>query len=326
MTGLLSSFSTVDEVTYGTPVTTTRFWETTNPVVIAADAGRTESTAMRAGTRAPRSTMFTPYLRGATASVEMPVPTKGWGWWLKHMLGAVSTGGVTDSNYTHTGTLATLTGDFFTAQTQLPFSSGSLQAFTGEGGKVTQWELSVDVDGHLMFSADLDFETVGTAVGAATPSYPAGALVFGWDQAAITFAAGSVELSNFSVSCTNPLNVDRRFLRGSVLKKEPLEQGVRDIQWSAEAEFTDLTQYNRWVATTPAGTQAAIVATFTGPVAHAGATFPQVVITIPVARFDNAVPTSSGADMIKTTFSGIAMDDGSASPITITYRTNDAAP
>ncbi len=326
MTGLLSQFGTIDEVTYGTPVVVTRFYETSNPVVIAPETGRTESTAMRSGTRAPRSTMFTPYLKGAKASVEMPVPTKGWGWWLKHMLGTVSTGAITDSNYTHTGTIGSLTGDFFTAQTALPFSSGTLQPFTGEGGKIEQWELSVDVDGHLMFSCDMDFETVNTATAAATPSYPSGALVFGWDQAAITFAASSVELSNFAVTCTNPLNTERRFLRGSTLKKEPVEEGMRDIQWTAEGEFTNQTQYDRWVATTPAGTQAAIVATFTGPVAHAGATFPTVVITIPVARFDNAVPVASGAEMLKVQFSGIAMDDGTNSPITVAYKTNDATP
>jgi len=331
MTGLLSQFAVVDEVTYGTVVTPTRFYEVNNPVVILPVVGRTTASALRSGSRAPRSAMFAPYVEGATASVEMPVPTIGWGWWLKHMLGAVSSSGAVDSNYTHTGVLGSLTGDFFTGQTALPFSSGTLEGFTGEGGKVVKWELSCDVDGHLTFMADLDFEAVNTSSGGgtaiATPSYPAGATVFSWTGGAITFDAGSIELKDFSVSCTNPLNTGRRFLRGSALKKEPLEQGVRDnITFTASAEFNAMTFYNKWIAATPAGTLAAIVATFTGPIAHAGTTLPQLVITIPVGRIDDAAPSSSGADMIMQNYSGIAMDNASAQPITITYRTTDVTP
>jgi hypothetical protein len=68
-----------------------------------------------------RSDRRVPYIMGAGGSVSFSVLSKGFGFWLAQSLGTVATTGPADTTvYTHTGTVGSLTGDFFTAQVGVP--------------------------------------------------------------------------------------------------------------------------------------------------------------------------------------------------------------
>jgi hypothetical protein len=323
MTTMSTVLGVKDEVTYGSPTTVDRFFEL-NDESIEPVTWRYQSNAMRSGLRVAASTKSEPALIGAAGSISLDVPTKGFGWWLKHMLGATATGSVSDSNYTHTGTVGSLYGDFFTMQVQRAFNpSGTLQQFTYHGGKVTSWTLGCDMDGVLVFDADLDFEDVDTSTAAATVSYPSDTRVFSWAGGSMTIDGTSKEMYNFSVSVDNALKTDRRYQRTSPLKKEPVEDGVRTISWSALIDFTDLTEYNRLVSNTRADIFEQVIATYVGPIAHGGTTLPQVQITLPAARFDTGAPTSNG-QAITAQIGGEVLWDLTNSPVTVTYRTTDA--
>lgn len=326
MSTILTQAGTVDEVTYGTPVVVTRFWEFSSES-IKLDQARVESSGRRTGARVARSDRFQPTRKGAAGGFVLDVPTKGFAWWLKHLLGAVATGVITDLNYTHTATVASLLGDFFTLQVARPFNpSGTAQAFTYEGGKVASWELACDVDGVLVCSLDLDFEDESTIIALAAASYPAAFNVFTWAGGAITIAGVAAEMKNFKVGGKNGLNVDRRYLRNSMLKKEPVESSPREYTWSATMDFADLVQYDRFRAALATGTLAQIIATFQGPVAHAGATLPSLVVTMPAARFDAADVNVGGPEELSIDISGVALDNGALSPITLAYTSTDALP
>jgi len=320
----------VNESAYGTPMTPTRFFEVNNVPVFEEDRGRTESGAVRAGDFDLRDGRSVPFMKGATLPIEMDVPTKGFGWWLQHMLGGtVATSGPVDGNYTHTATVGTLLGKSFTAQPGLAFHpSGTLQPFTGHGGKLTSWELAIDVEGLLVFTADADFEDVDTSTALATFSPASSATVFAWTGTTVTFGAVQKELKNFRVSRNQNLKTDRHYLRGSSLKKEPTQDGRRSLEWEGDMDFVDLTEYNRFASTTQAGMNAEIVATFDGPIAHAGTTLPRLQVTIPVARFDKVSPSADGDfGGMGQGVSGVGrMPAGGGSAITISYRTSDVTP
>ena len=323
----MTSMSTVvgvkDEVTYGTPVTVDRFFEI-NDEQVEPEVWRYESNAMRSGLRVAQSARSEPALIGAGGPVTLDVPTKGWGWWLKHLLGTTATGSVTDSNYTHTGTVGSLYGDFFTMQIQRAFNpSGTLQQFTYHGGKVKSWSLGCDLDGVLVMEVDCDFEDVDTSTSAASVSYPSDFRVFSWAGGSYTIGGSAKEVRNFSISGDNALNVGRRYQRTSPLKREPVEDGLRSYEWSALVDFTDLTDYNRMVSNTRASIFDAVVGTWVGPIAHGGSTLPQVQVTLPAARFDVGPPVSNGS-AITCQIGGKVLYDGTNSPVTITYRTTDA--
>jgi Phage tail tube protein len=326
MTTMLTQFGVVDESAYGTPLTPIRFFEYNNES-LKPEQGRASSSGMRAGGRVQRADRFEPYRVGAGGDVEFDVPTKGFGFWLKHMLGTVGTTGPTDANYVHSGTVGSLLGDFFTAQFNKPFHpSGTNQPFTYHGCKIASWELSCDVDGVLVCSLSIDAEDEDTSTALAVASYPADYRIFSWTGGSVTIGGSAVELRDFKVSCDNGLNVDRRYLRASALKKEPVEDAFREIEFSCTADFVDLTQYDRFRSSTRVGTLAAIVATFDGPVAHGGTTLPRLEVTIPAARFDEVEVNVDGPEALTQSISGVGLFDSTNSPITVSYRTTDVTP
>jgi hypothetical protein len=328
MTALLAQLGFAKETTWNTAVTPTRFFEFTGEPVKPV-VGRVESKGIRAGARALRNDRSQPVAKGAAGTFELEVPTKGFGFWLEHMLGGTPTiGSVTDSNYTQTAALGSLVGKGFTAQAGKPFNPyTSTQPFTASGGKVTSWALSLEKEGLLMCSLDMDFATHTTATALATASYPANFTQFTWANAGITIGGTSVCVSKFELKCDNGLAVDNYMICNSTTKHEPAESGLRKLSWSLECEFADMTQVNRVLSTTRDGMQAAIVATFLGPEIHGGATLPQLQITLPAARFDDGLPEVKGTDPLTLSLSGIATDDGTATTACqITYRTTDSTP
>jgi hypothetical protein len=327
VTVLDAQFVVVDEVTYGTPVTVSRFFEVESIPGFKPDVMTVSSKGHRAGVYTRVKGTHRRVVVGASGPVTFPVPTLGFGWWLKHMMGAVATGAAVDSNYTHTGTIASLSGDFFTAQVGRPrVPSGTVQPFTYHGGKITSWELSMDADDQLMFTANCDFEDVDTATALATASYPSGATIFDFMGAVITIGGVNAEITNFKVGMDNHLNTGRRFL-SSRLKKEPDTAGVPEVTWSGDLEFTSNAHYDKFVDADAADNYAAIVATFTGPVAHAGTTLPTLVVTIPEARFDDhSFSTGFDSEMTQSVSGTADTPTAGGSALTVAYTTAQATP
>jgi hypothetical protein len=311
------------ESTYGTAVTVDRFAEYDSES-ITESYGRTEGDPLRVGSPVVRSDRFTPYFAGAAGSINLAVMTKGFGWWLAHMLGGTSTGSITDSTYTHTGTVGTLYGKSFTAQVNRPFHpSGTNQAFTYEGGKVTGWTLSNSVDGNLMAELACDFENVATGTALASASYPTSMDNFTWAGGVVTVGGSSFDITEVSIGWDNGYDVDRRQIRGNTYKKEPTSSR-REGTFSLSADFDSLTQRNRAASATRAGALAEIVATWTGPTLAGATTYPSLTVTIPAARFDEWSGATEGTDAITQSLSGAVRYDGSNSPITIAYVSVDA--
>jgi len=318
-----------DETTWGTPVTpVTKFFEF-NSEGIEESEGRTEGDPLRVGTYTKRSDRFTPYFAGASGSIQFDVLSKGFGYFLKHMLGAVATTGPAETAaYTHTGTMGDLFGKGFTCQVGRPlYPSGTVQPFTYEGGKITEWTLSNSVDGNLVLDLGVDFQQVATATALTTATYPSGMDNLTWAGGTVTIGGTQVDLTDISIKGNNNLNTDRRYISGSTDKKEPTS-GRRDVEFSLTADFTDLTQRNRAHATTKAGALAALVATWSGPTIISGATtlYPKLVVTIPAARFDAWKGAADGPDGIMQELSGVGLFDGTNSTVSIAYTSADTTP
>lgn len=314
------------ESTYGTPVTPDRGFEYESES-IGETYGRTEGDPLRVGSSIIRSDRFTPYFAGANGAISLAVMTKGFGFWLEHMLGTVSSSTVgADGQYTHTAVEGALYGKSFTAQVNRPFHpSGTNQAFTYDGGKVASWTLSNTVDGNLLAELTCDFQSVDTATALVAASYPSGMENFTWAGGVVTIGGTPYDVTEISIGWDNGLNLDRRQIRGNTDKKEPTSSR-REGTFSISADFDSLAQRNRAAANTRAGALASIVGTWTGPTAIGGTTFPKLTVTIPAARFDEWSGATEGTDAIEQSLSGVVRYDGSNSPITIAYTSADTTP
>lgn len=324
MSGFLGQLGVKAESTYNTGVTVDRFFEF-NSESIAVEVGRVESSGIRAGTRAMRSDRRVPYIMGAGGSVEFYVLSKGFGFWLDQCLGTVSTGSAAETVvYTHTGTVGSLTGKFFTAQVGVPqVGGGTITPKTATGGKVKSFELSCATGEALKFSADLDFANLEHSTSLATASYPTSTELLTFVGGSVTVGGTAVNVNKFSVKVDNGLKTDRRYLIASATKKEPVEAGHRKIDVELGLDFEGTTHQNRVLSATAAGAQAAVVLTCAGLTTIGSTLKPTVTITIPVVMFDGDTPTVGGPDVVGETVKGMGLYDGTNSPITIAYKTLD---
>lgn len=311
-----------EESTYGTLVTPTRTFEF-NTEGIEETEGRTEGNPMRTGF-AKRSDRFTPYFAGAAGPIQLDVLTKGFGLLFKHMLGQVATTGPAETVvYTHTATMADLLGKSLTAQLNRPFHPlGTNQPFTYKGTKINEWTLSNSVDGNLVLDLAVDAQQIDTATGLAAAAYPAGMEPLSWAGAVLSVGGSSFDVTEFSVKGNNNLATDRRFLRQNTDKKEPTG-GRRSIEWSMSTDFDSMAQRTRVHATTRAGALAQIIATWKGPTLLGTTLYPQVVVTIPAGRFDSWKGAVADDNGIQQELSGVALYDGTNSPVTIAYQSAD---
>jgi hypothetical protein len=324
VSGFLGQLGVKAESTYNTGVTVDRWFEF-NSESITAELGRVESSAIRAGSRAMRSDRRVPYVMGAGGSVEFDVLSKGFGFWLDKCLGTVSTGSAAETVvYTHTGTVGSLTGKFFTAQVGVPqVGGGTITPKTATGGKVKSFELSCATGEALKFSADLDFANLEHSTALATASYPTSTELLTFVGGSVTVGGTAVHVSSFSVKVDNGLKTDRRYIRSSATKKEPVEAGHRKIDVELGLDFEGTTHQDRVLAATAAGAQAEVVLTCAGLTTIGSTLKPTVTITIPVVMFDGDTPTVGGPDVVGESIKGMGLYNGTDSPITIAYKTLD---
>lgn len=327
MSGFLGQLGVKNETTYGTGVTVDRFFEFDSESV-AVEVGRVESSAIRAGSRAMRSDRRVPYIMGASGSIQLPVLSKGFGFWLVHALGTVATTGPAETSvYTHTGTVGSLTGDFFTAQLGVPQAGGgTITPKTATGGKVKSFELSCAAGEALSFSADCDFQSLEHTTALATASYPTSTELLTFVGGSVTIAGDAVAVRSFSVKVDNGLAIDRRFIRSNALKKEPVEAGHRKIDVELGLDFENLTQQNRILSATAAGAQAAVVLSCAGLGTIGSTLKPTLTITVPVVMFDGDTPTVGGPDLVSESIKGMGLFNGTDSAISLAYQTTDSTP
>jgi hypothetical protein len=238
----------------------------------------------------------------------------------------VSTGSAEETVvYTHTGTVGSLTGKFFTAQVGVPqVGGGTITPKTATGGKVKSFELSCATGEALKFSADCDFANLEHSTALATASYPTSTELLTFVGGTVTVGGTAAHVSSFSVKVDNALKTDRRYIRSSATKKEPVEAGHRKIDVELGLDFEGTTHQDRILSATAAGAQAAVVLTCAGLTTIGSTLKPTVTITIPVVMFDGDTPTVGGPDVVGESIKGMGLFNGTDSPITIAYKTLDA--
>jgi len=329
MSGSLTTFGIGNETTYGTAVNVNKFFEITKED-IKGNYTRQQAAALSAA-YVDRSDRYAVARKGASGSVDIEVLTKGFGNWLRYMMGTVATTGPAETSaYTHIGTVGSLFGDCFTCQVGRATLDGTIKPWTYEGGKVTDFSFSNQVDQTLQCSISLDFETESspdspTGAYALQTNVPVtGAEVLAWQGGTITIAGSTVDISEFSVKCDNALNTERFYINSAASKKEPTQDGKRAITWSAKTPYADNNFWKKVASATASGAVGVISAKWTGLTLLGTTIYPSLQIDIPVARFDEGGPSVDGPGMIDQSFSGVGLYDGTNSPLTITYVTGDA--
>jgi hypothetical protein len=239
------------------------------------------------------------------------------------------TSGPTDSCYSHVGTVGSVKGNSFSAQINRPFNDSETdQPFSYEGGKVASWEFTAAVGEDPKLRMTWDFEDEKTDTALASVTYTSGLEMLSWahPSTGFTIAGSAVPITKFSLKCDMGLKLDRRYMRGSALKKEPIAAQFREFDWEVECDFDSLTQYNRFKAATNAAQYAALTFGIYAPTLAGVSTYPSWSWTIPKGRFDQDDIENSGTDPSMQTLGGKVRYNGSNSPVTATVVNVQSTP
>lgn len=310
------------ESTYGTPATLTRAFEGKADSWKRAQ-DRIESTGFYSGQHAKRSDRIVTVNMGGEGSLEIDVLNSGFGLLLQAMLGSVSGPTQIAATAAYKTTAATTDvdpDDSFTVQVQRTDMGGTQRNFTHHGCVMTGWTLSQDVGGLLTANMNFDFEDVDTSTAAGTPSYPTATAPFDWTMAVASLDSVSTDVRSFELNADLMLNTERRFLRGSELKKQPVRSGIPVFTGSMEMEFEDLTQYDDFVA----GNIIPITLTWTGAVIDSPEV-DEVVVTMAACQYTGESPQSNLSDLPVQNLPFEVLWDGTNPAVQIDYTSADTA-
>lgn len=286
-----------EEVTVGTGVTPTRFFEFLDES-IKFDIERITSAGLRAGKKTEN--LWVAGRKGGAGDVDYEVQPNGFGLMPKYLLGGTpvttTPSGGTISRL-HTTKVGALDGKSKTIQFGKPNISGTIDPYTYKGCKVASWELSMEVGGLLTMKETYDAMDEDLVTALATASYPATNVLMPWVDSNIAFTIGgtSYPLQKLTIGGTNALKTDRYKL-GSATKLEQLEG-------TAFREYTGTIDLESYQGTTPYnlfknGTEATVVATFTGAMIEG--TIPYMVrVTLQRVRFDGDTTNVTGPDILE---------------------------
>lgn len=327
MSGVLSQLGVIKEVTWNTPLTVTKFFEMVSESIVETN-GRIDSSSLRDSQRVQRSDRWAPNFKGAAGTIELEVMSKGFGFWLEHMMGGtiVTTGPTETTAYNHQAKIGSLAGKGFTCQVGRPYvNAAGIQAYTYSGGKIPSWELANSVDGFLMARLDVDFASVLTATALATEVYPTTMEVLSFIGGKLTVGGSPLDISDISIRATNNVKTDRYFIRQNSQKKEQAEAGMREYVVTGTIDYDSQAMYNRVSSITTAGAMADAIATWEGSLVAGATTIKNSLIaTMNTVRFDVFAPTVSGPDLLTGGFEARILDDGDAlTALSLDYKTAD---
>jgi hypothetical protein len=336
--GLSAQLGAVSEVTYGTAVTVTRFFEF-NSASLNLEPTYLDSEGLKAGQaykRIDRTQISNKSVSGDIVMEHSDGGTNGtaasMGFWWRHALGSTVTTPVqiaASTAWRQTHTPGSKAGYAMTIQVGKPQVSGpTVQPHTYTGCKVSSWEFSCS-DGELaQLSLSILGQNESTAIGLASASYPnpngvfsfadtgsAGGGVFKLGGTATTASGRTTIASGVNVASLvrgitirgeTPMADGRYGLGTGGLRGEPIENGIPTITGTLETEYYSKTElYDLFVGNTTTALQLDF--------AHgdAGTSNPyRLSFVMPAIKLKGGAVPVDGPDVLGQTIEFEAYDNG----------------
>lgn len=289
---------------------------------------RVESKSIRSS-RAARSTHhFQPFKVGAAGGIDVEVPTKGFAFWLPHMFGTASSSATATNGTTWSASILTGKGTYFSLQENFPLYPGdSDSAFTFIGTKVVKWSAECKVDEPLNVHFDVDAYDYSTNTALTAASFETNFNLLTFVGGTVSIGGTSVNIREWKVETDLGYEPDKeRYVRGDTRKLEPQQRKPVEVTADLLLDWESLAQFNRFAAATASGALASVQAVFTGPsTINGGAVYPSLTVTIPNARFDEALPKDvEGADPLEQPVKVMGFQESSTNgAITAVYVAED---
>lgn len=309
------------ETTYGTPAPLVRAYEGQ-----ADTFKRTQefmqSEGLRGGFHTLRDDRRVQVNMGGEGSIEVDFLEVGMGQLLQACFGTSGEAVVSGTAYKQTHeTDSDEPGDSYTVQVQRADVGGTLRSFTYHGCVITSWSFKQAVNDFLKLEWMFDAEDVDTSTGAGTPTYPDAAPMH-WVMCEASWGGAALDIQEFELNGDLGLKTDRRFLRASELKKQPIRTSLPSFEGSMKAEFENLDMYADFVA----GVPKELILTWTGSQIAATGEYHTLVLTMPATQLSGDTPTVTlGGDTPEMPLPFTVLHNGTDAAITCEYTTTTDA-
>lgn len=290
--GIGGSFGIKKETTHGTGVTVDR-WFPGASFGIQPVIELTPVDGIAAGRQAMVEQVATK--RSGTGQWVGQVPTSKFGPILQGLFGVTPTPAQQAATaaylQAYTTPVDTL-GFSYTAQVGVPMASGTVNPYTGTGGKIVAAEFSSDVSGVLNATVDFTFQNVVDSVALASPTYAASSVMstlavklgtFNGEAAITGVRAASVKIERTTGEMAGAIGA----------QPEGPSLGTV-VSGTLETDFVNETYFNdRYLATSTTS----LVLDWTGSLI-ASTYYNQLKITCPKVYFGQAVPVIDGPNVV----------------------------
>jgi hypothetical protein len=310
--GIDAQIGMAQEVTYGTYVAPTRFYEFVSEN-LKFNVQRINSEGIRAGRRTMHR--WKAGTRSVAGDINFELVPQDLGLILSNILGTPITTG--SDPYTHTFTgLTAIDAKSLTIQVGRPDEAGTVQPFSYLGCKFTEVVINASAAEMVKMKASVYGREEVTAQALVAATYDAELEPFVFTEGTLSIAGSVVEVKSCEYKINVNLGIDRfRVGANGGKPKKALINGLADISGTFTADFESLTNYNRYVN----GTEASLVLNF-----DAG-TDKKLTITSNV-RFDGETPEVGGMELLELTQPFVATGSTDAAVITAVLVNSDVAP
>jgi hypothetical protein len=335
--GLSGQVMVVAEATVGTAVTPTIGYEILSEAFVS-NPTFLEGMGLKSGQAFPRSSRSVTSRSDVNGGLTLEHGDRGhYGLQWKHALGStVATPTVvTGTAYKQVHTPGIKTGLSQTVQVGRPQTDGTVQPFTYNGVKTTDWQFTCTDNAIAQLQVTMDGWGESTATSLAAASYTANVQNFTFKDASnfkiggtVTTSAGETTIASgvavtsvvkgVTINGTTPMAQERYGLGNAGVKKEQLENAFQTITGSFDTEFTSRAEMYDLFKT---GVYTAIQLDFThfdlaGLDANGVSSGPNPYLLsfiFPAVKFKLANPQLGGPDIVNMKVDWEAYDDGSGS-------------
>ena len=333
--GISSQVMTVQEATVGTPAVTTTGYEILSETFLY-NPGFLEGMGLQAGKAFPRAARSITSTIDVNGGLVLEHGDRGhYGLQWRNALGSATTVPtvVLGTAYKQIHTPGVKTGLSQTVQIGRPTTGGTVQAFTYNGVKTTDWTFSCSDSQIAQLALTMDAWNESTSIALAAASYTSNVQNFTFRDCTniklggtATTTAGETTIASgvsvvsiikgITITGTTPMDTARYGLGNAGVKAEQLENAFQTITGSLDLEFTNLAEI---YALFKAGSYQPFQVDFShldsaGLDANGVASGPNPYLLshiFPAIKFKLGQPQVAGPDIVKMKVDFEAYDDGS---------------
>ena len=330
------SLNVKEESTYGTYVAPTRALEYLDGTELMTEVEFYDGVGMKSGNRGPNEDRAIEVQRGVTGKVVVEAATKGLGPLLDAAVGDSAVTLVSGSTYQHNFYPGDAPASLTIQQGVPQTTAGTVDVYSFLGCMIPSWSFSVGRGSEAKFEFDIVGRSLDTGESLASLTYPSGAAVYSFKDAAATYggtvtaptttalASGGTAatgIAEFTLNVDNKLNIDRRYFGSAGLRSKPIVGGYREITGSFTAVYEGTAFRDDYLA----NTSRSLVVTLTSASALSTG-YATLQFVLPAIKLRSAPIVSNNGDIVEVSYDFKAYQSSSFThPIWVCARTADSA-